>query len=126
MLMKTRIEPVDFHAVDPSHEVIHKRLENWARYVEVRGARWVAPIWKMGKSNGRQWHTPELRPEVDTLDGHKMEKAVGALPEKHREAIRWSYYYRDSPARKARQLAVTYEGLATLVRNGRSMLKNTA
>jgi len=126
MLMKTRPEPVDFHAVDQIHAAIHKRLENWARYVEVHGARWVSPIWKMGKSHGRQWDTPILRPDVDTLDGHAMEKAVAALPVKHREAIRWSYVYKDSPARKARELAVSYEGLMTLVRNGRSMLKNTA
>jgi DNA-directed RNA polymerase specialized sigma24 family protein len=126
MLMKTRIDPVDFHAVDQIHEVIHKRLENWARYVHVHGARWQASIWRMGKSNGRQWHPPELRPDVDTLDGHRLEKAIADLPQKHREAIRWSYYYKDSPARKARELAVSYEGLMTLVRNGRSMLKNTA
>ena len=126
MLMKVKTEPIDFHYVDDLHEAIHKRLENWARYVEVRGARWVSPIWKMGKSHGRQWHAPELRPPVDTLDGHKMEKAVERLPVKHRAAIRWNYVYKDTPARTARELAVSYEGLMTLVRNGRSMLKNTA
>lgn len=125
MLMKTRIEAVDFHAVDQRHEVIHKRLENWARYVEVRPRGWVGPIWKLGKSNGRQWHAPELRPAVDLLDGMEVEKSVVALPKKHREAIRWSYVFRDSPAKKARELAVNYEGLMSLVRSARTMLTNT-
>ena len=124
MLMKTRTEPVDFHAVLPIHEAIHLKLENWARYVEVRRPRWINPMWKWAKSHGRQWHAPELRPEVNTLEGHAMEKAVANLPVKHREAIRWSYVHRDSPARKARELAVTYEGLKALVSAGRSMLIN--
>lgn len=125
-VLKEEGAPVDFHAVEPDHYAIHQRLENWARYVEVRRLRWVNSIWRMGKSHGRQWHAPELRPEVDTRDGHIIEKAVAALPDKHREAIRWSYVYQVSPASMARELAVTYQGLAYLVRSGRTMLKNTA
>ena len=123
MLMK--VQPIDFHQVDDIHAAIHRRLENWARYVAVHPQSWIGPIWKLGKSHGRQWHAPDLKDPVNTLDGHYVEKLVRQLPEKHREAIRWSYVYKDSPARKAKQLAVNYDGLMDLVRKGRSMLKNT-
>lgn len=124
--MMTRTEQVDFFYVEPQHQAIHADLENWARYVEVKGARWVGPIWRLGKSHGRQWHAPELRPEVDTLKGLAMEKAVAALPEKHREAIRWCYVYRGAAAKQIKLLAVTYEGLFALIRSGRTMLVNRA
>lgn len=124
MLMKTRIEPVDFHQVDDTQAAMHHRLENWARYVAFRRMAWQGPIWRMGRSHGRQWHQPDIRASVDTLDGHAMEKAVSALPEKHRDAIRWHYVFRTTPASAARQIGVTYEVLAALVRSGRSMLIN--
>jgi DNA-directed RNA polymerase specialized sigma24 family protein len=124
MLMKTRPEPIDFHLVDAKHHAIHKRLENWARYVSVRRPQWMGPIWKMGKSHGRQWHAPELSDPLDQLDGHTMEKAVADLPAKNRDALRWSYVFKTTPAVAARELAVTYEVLAALVHGGRTMLVN--
>ena len=123
MLMRVK-EHIDFHAVEPEHSEMHKRLENWAAWVKVRGMHWMAPIWKLGKSNGRQWDTPEGRPAVDTLDGMLIEKQVSALPEKQRAAIRWAYVYRHSPAKEARALAVSMEGLQALCRSGRVMLVN--
>mgnify|MGYP003577764184 CR=1 FL=1 len=124
MLMKTRPEPIDFHLVDPKHQKAHAELENWARLVRVTGMRWVHPIWKMGKSNGRQWDVPVLVAEIDKLSGWKVEKAVAALPEKHREALRWCYCYKDSPARQCRALGLTYEGLSNHIRAGRQMVIN--
>lgn len=122
MLMKTR-EP-DFFYVEPQHKAIHEELENWARWVEVRHPRWMSPIWKLGKSNGRQWHEPELRIEVRPLAAAEMEKKIYFLPEKQRAAIRWWYVYKHPPARECRKLGVSYEGLANLVRIGRVMLIN--
>lgn len=124
MLMK--VKSPDFFYVEPRHHAIHQDLENWARYVEVKRPSWIAPIWKLGKSHGRQWHAPDLRPEVNTLKGMEMEKAVFALPEKHREAIRWCYVYRCTPAIAIRELGVTYDGLADLIHAGRAMLVNRA
>ncbi len=124
MLMKTKPEPIDFHLVDPKHYDIHEKLENWARYVAVRRPSWVGPIWKMGKSHGRQWHAPVLSKPIDNMEGHEMEKAVADLPAKNRDAIRWSYVHKTTPAVAARQLAVTYELLASLVSGGRTMLIN--
>jgi len=53
-----------------------------------------------------------------------MEKAVYALPEKHREAVRWWYVYRRDPVAMARKLGVSKQGLADLVEAGRTMLNN--
>lgn len=126
MLMKTRTPVIDFFYVEPQHQAIHQDLENWARYVEDRRRAGQAPIWRLGKSHGRQWHAPELRAAVDTLAGMRMEKAVYALPEKHRDAIRWCYVEKCSPASTIKRLAVTYEGLFALIRSGRTILVNRA
>ena len=115
---------IDFHAVEPHHIPIHNRLLNWNRWVRVSVPLGQAPIWRLGKSNSRQWHPPEARVEVDTLDGHAMEKAVGALPDKHRDAIRWCYVWQTSPMKARRHLGVTNEGLQRLVVDGRTMLTN--
>lgn len=114
----------DFFHVEHHQLGIHRRLENWARYVQGRGMHWQAPIWKLGKSNGRQWHEPEIRETVNTLDGHLIEKAVGLLPEPHRDAVRWCYVYKSGPARIKRLLGVNDAGLMRLVRDGRAMLLN--
>ena len=124
MLMKTRIEPVDYFYVEPHHSEIHAELENWARCVRVKRQSWAHPMWKGAQSNGRQWYTPELKADLDTLGGMQMEKDVRALPDKHREAIRWNYVYGWAPATEIRRLGVTYQGLADLIRNGRTMLVN--
>lgn len=81
-------------------------------------------MWKQGRSNGRQWEMPQLKPMLNTLDGMEVEKAVRELPEKTRHAIRWHYVYRTSPAQAIRYLGCTYERLAEMVHNGRDMLVN--
>ena len=118
---------IDFHEVSDAHLAIHERLNNWARYVKPTRHTWAgAAIWRMGRSNSRQWHPPVLAAPTNTLDGHAMEKAIAALPALHRDAIRWSYYYKTSPARARRLLGVTNEGLMRLVNDGRQMLINRA
>lgn len=119
-------ESVDFFIIADRHLAIHDRLTNWARYVSVRGVRWQGPIWRMGKSNGRQWHQPELTVPVNLLDGHKLEKAVGSLPGPHRDAIRWAYVFRTNPSRMRQHLGVTDSALYQLVTGGRNMLINRA
>lgn len=119
-----KVNTIDFHAVQSEHQAIHRRLENWARLVKYQGMHWVAPIWKRGRSNGRQWETPVLMAPVDTLQGWRVEKAVAALPQKHREAVRWAYVYKDAPAKRCRDLGLTHEGLDNHVRSGRQMLLN--
>ena len=119
-------EIVDYNRVQDRHQAIHARLENWRRWVIVRPHGWqVAPMFRMYQSKSRQWEaSPHIGTPVDAIDAALMEKAVYALPEKHREAVRWWYVYRRDPVAMARNLGVSKQGLADLVDSGRTMLKN--
>ena len=119
-------EIVDYNHVQDRHQAIHARLENWRRWVIVRPHGWqVAPMFRMYQSKARQWEaSPRIGTPVDTIDAALMEQAVYALPEKHREAVRWWYVYRRNPAAMARSLGVSKQGLADLVDAGRTMLQN--
>jgi hypothetical protein len=122
--MLAKVHAVDFFYIPDNQQDMHERLENWARYVAVKRPHWTSPMWRQGKSNGRQWHVPDLAPVVDTLDGHALEKAVGALPDAHRDSLRWFYCYRTNPSKPRRELGVTDEGLILLICDGRRMLIN--
>jgi len=124
MLMKTR-DFVDFNHVSDDHKAIHERLENWRRWVTVRPHGWqTAPMFRMYQSKARQWEAPVIQRPINTLDAMLLEKAVFQLPEKQRDAIRWSYVYCGNPAGMAQRLGVSKQGLADLVASGRTMLVN--
>ena len=123
MLMKTK-GYVDYQRIAPEHAAIHERLQNWRRWVSGKGASWTAhPMWRHLKEKEER-ERGSITLAVDAIDGHLMEKAVYALPERHRFAIRWWYVYSGNPAKAARQAAVSKERLAELVKEGRSMLCN--
>ena len=123
--MRVQETTVDYNHVPERHTAIHARLENWRRWVVVRPSGWqVAPMFRLYQSKSRQWEAPVIQNPVDTLDAVLMEKAVSALPEKHRAAIRWSYVHAGNPVAMARALAVSKQGLADLVDAGRTMLQN--
>ena len=106
----------DLNHIEQRHAAIDTRLGQWARWVRVRpsgGA--TAPMFRMYQSKARQWHAPVIQTPVDTLDAVLVEKAVAALPEKHRAAVRWSYVFSGNPVAMARSLAVSKQGLADLV-----------
>ena len=116
---------IDYFYVEQKQEGIDRRLENWAVWVAVRRPSWVAPMFKMARSNSRQWHTPEVRAECNTLDAAVLEKAVYALPEAHRAAIRWCYVYKYAEDRYRRQHGgIERDTLMRLIRDGRQMLIN--
>ena len=120
-------DATDFHEVRTIHLAIHERLLNWARCVRpsTSGGQ-CAPMFRHYRSS-EVWQQPTALVPIDTLDGNKMEKAVGGLPDKHREAVRWHYVNARVPLGKmCRLLAVRPEALAELVHDGRSMLKNRA
>lgn len=122
--MKSR-DYIDFHAVKPEHSEMHERLNNWARWVRNSQSSWTAhPMWRHLKEKEALERRAIRSIPVDSLDGHLMERAVAALPEKHKKAIRWSYVFRGNPMGAARSLAVTKDRLAELVNDGRSMLVN--
>mgnify|MGYP006393552631 FL=1 len=123
--MRVQETTVDYNYVKPEHEAVHERLSNWARWVRVRPHGWqTAPMFRMYQSRARQWEAPVIQNPVDTLDAVLVEKAVSALPEKHRAAVRWSYVHCGNPVGMARTLGVSKQGLADLVGSGRTMLKN--
>ena len=116
---------IDFHLVRDEHLSVHARLEAWARWVKVRPHGWqVAPMFRQYRSKAWQWHRPEPQAQVNIPEAVAMEKAVSLLPEKHREAIRWSYVFSGNPAGMAAKLAVSKQGLLDLVGEGRTMLRN--
>lgn len=124
MLMRVQ-ENVDYNHVPEHHKAIHERLENWRRWVVVRPSGWqTAPMFRMYQSKARQWESPVIQNPVNTLDAILVEKAVSALPEKHRAAVRWSYVHAGNPVAMARTLGVSKQGLADLVEAARSMLNN--
>jgi DNA-directed RNA polymerase specialized sigma24 family protein len=120
-----RRDSVDFFLIQDGQLGIHAKLENWARWVRVRPHGWqTAPMFRQYRSKAWQWEMPDLKPATDDLAAAAMEKAVTALPEKHRAAIRWSYVFNGSPGAMARDLAVTKQGLLDLIQAGRAMLMN--
>lgn len=113
---------IDFHRVDEGHFRIDERLRNWARWVIPRRPSWVHPMWRQYRSS-EVWGAESGVP-VDGLDAQLMEKQVSALPDRHRDAVRWAYVYRKSPHRIARHLGVSLDGLHRLVHEARQMLVN--
>ena len=125
MLMRAQ-ETVDYNHVKPEHEAVHERLSNWARWVRVRPQGWqTAPMFRLYQSKARQWEAPVIQDPVNALDALAIERAVSALPHKHRAAVRWCYVFQSNPAGAARALAVSKQGLADLVSVARTMLINT-
>lgn len=122
MLMKTNT--IDFHHVEQHQLGIDARLNNWARWVKPGRQSWINPMFAQYRSKAWQWHRPEIHDPLDTLDAMKIEKAVSALPDKHRAAVRWAYVIRCSPAVVFRALGVNRDGLMLYLRDGRQMLIN--
>lgn len=120
-------EDTDFFVVYPHHLAIHDLLMNWSRYVGTGkgGLTGASPMFR-GYRSSEVW-SQECSLPIDELAGHAMEKEVGKLPEKNRDAIRWHYvFWRIPPGRMCRYLGVGRADLAGLIHDGRSMLKNRA
>lgn len=123
--MRTR-EIVDFNHVATEHEAIHARLENWAKWLRPRVSGWhTHPMWRNSRPSNQWDASPYIGASIDTLDALAIERAVSALPHKHRDAIRWHYYHKGNPAAMARNLGLSKQGLADIVCVARTMLKNT-
>lgn len=115
----------DFSRIPARHDAINVRLEHWARWVAVRPQPWkTQPMFRQYRSHAWQWHMPEIKFELNTIECHEVERAVAFLPDKHRSAVRWFYVYRHDPGAMARHLAVSTAALLKLVEDARDMLKN--
>ena len=120
MLMKTHT--IDFHTVEQHQRAIDLRLVNWARWVRPGRQNWVSPMFAQYRSKAWQWERPQIADPLDILDAMKLEKAVGALPDKHRTAVRWAYVIKNEPWRVQKRLGLTVDGLMQYLRDGRQML----
>jgi hypothetical protein len=114
----------DFHHVGDDQLDVHERLLNWARWVIPRTSSTVSPMFRQYRSHAWQWHPAEHRPTCDNLDALVIEKTMRLLPVKQRDAVRWAYVYRCTPAIAIREIGVSYVGLAQLVREARFMVCN--
>lgn len=114
---------IDFAFVPEHQREIDERLHNWARWCIGRPFRWTSPIFRLAKP-AQHWEPVDVRADVDIIDASRLEKGVAALPEKHREAVRWCYVYRSPPWKACRLLAVQQDTLYRLVADGRQMLVN--
>jgi hypothetical protein len=116
----------DLHHIPNNQTQIHTRLENWRRYVSSSTKAWfVQPMFKQAKTQ-KQWEADLHVPmPVDTQDGHILEKAVSALPEKHRAVIRWYYVFPHLPENRIRrECGLTREMLVKIAIDARYMLIN--
>ena len=113
---------VDYHHIPPEQESIHKRLLEWARWVNGSGHPACSPTFRNYRSS-EVWSAPEAREPINTLDASDVEKAVATLEQVEREAIRWHYARPIAPHRVARDLGLTRGGLAQAVIDGRETLK---
>lgn len=111
----------------PQHQMqIHERLENWRRYVSSNARAWfVQPMFRQAKTPRQHEEDLYIPMPIDTQDGHILEKAVSALPEKHRAVIRWYYVFPYVPENKIRrECGLTREMLAQIAIDARNMLHN--
>lgn len=123
MLMKTRTEPIDFCVIEPKHEEIHKRLENWARWVQGGpGGSNVAPMFRLYRPDN--FERGAMGTPVDGTDAQRLAKAMHQVPVSNRAALNWSYVKPVAPAKVCKTLGLSMEGLALAVRDGRQMLIN--
>lgn len=121
-------DAVDFQVIPLHQDKMHLRLDNWARWCEGPCRYDVAVGFGLFRSDEftdkEDRLETEIRPPVNVLDAHKMQKGVSELPEKHRKAVQWYYVVRSAPIRACRQIACTPAMLVELVDDGRQMLIN--
>lgn len=120
--MKTRL--IDLDAVEEHQWAVDLKLRNWARWLKPGKQSWISPMFAQYRCKGWQWERPAIADPINILDAVDMEKAVHALPDKHRHAIRWAYVFKSSPAIVFRVLGVNQSSLMLLIRDGRQMLIN--
>lgn len=116
-------DAIDFHRLVLGHEAMHARLENWSAWAKSRGHAKTSPMFRLYRQT-EAWGHETASLAVDSLDAHKVEKGVAALPPKHAFGLRWSYVLKYSPIKACRLNGCTLVELADFVQDGRQMLIN--
>lgn len=116
---------VDFGYVKPAHQKVDEWLVNWARWSMNRQGSGVSPMFRQYRStDANQVYGSLSEVPVDALKAADAQKAVSALPTRHRLAISWCYIKRSNPRSAAQSLGESLAGLADLIHDGRQMLVN--
>lgn len=116
----------DIFYIPPSQQAIHSRLDNWSRWVKPGKGSAVCPMFRLARSNSRQWHQPELRPTCDTKDAQHIERTIRKLPETHALIIRWWYVWQYPELKIRRQFGLTRESLLNSIIIARDMVNSLA
>lgn len=122
MLMDTR-QRVDFSTVPEAHRPIDARLVNWARWSNSKAHSNTSPMFRLYRTP-EHWGSEQAANPVDSIDAQKMQKAVSALPGRHRLALSWCYIKRNNPRSAAQMLGVSLADLLHLINDARQMLIN--
>lgn len=118
---------IDFFTVAERHEDVHKRLDEWARWVRPRGhIGFTQPIFRMYQSKARHWDIdPHIPVAINTLAAMEIERIVAGLPDKHRDVLRWAYVWPWVPVGKVRRmLALSMHDIQAMLHDGRDMTLN--
>ena len=118
---------VNFYAVEPGHEDIDRRLQNWATWSRNRFAPATAPGFENYRSSawargGVDDGSPSLIAAVDQEDAMRIARGLAELPAKNSAALTWLYLRSSRPKRMCDHLDVDFQGLYDLVRGGRQAL----
>jgi hypothetical protein len=118
---------VDLSSVPENQWEIHAALEEWRRWCNSPSGRNVAPMFQLYRSadSKREYGAATSVPLNRDL-ALRVAKVIAdpQFPYKQRMALQWFYLKPKNPKQKAKELGVSLEGLAELVRVGRQMLKN--
>jgi len=123
---------VDFARIPQAQWEIHERLENWGRWSHGSDGRGrnVAPGFESYRTSDRWVERTygELTVlTVNSRDAVAIQKTVNALPGKHRQALHWAYIHGWKDAQgQAWKLGLSLQGLADMLADARSMVRNTA
>lgn len=120
---------IDYNHVPEEQQSIHELLVNWARWIKSGSGGWAChPMWKpcVAKEQEALRHKRGEEPKepIHVDDAIRIERAVAALPDKHRKSVRWCYVFQRNPLAACKAIAVSKDELARLVKDGRQMLIN--
>ena len=117
-------QTADFSRIPARHDAINLRLEHWGQWVSVRPQAWkVQPMFRQYRSHAWQWHMPEIKAQINTIEASETERVVSMLPEQHRTVIRWLYVWPWVPVNAVRRdLGLTRVELASMAVDARDMV----
>jgi DNA-directed RNA polymerase specialized sigma24 family protein len=113
---------IDFNHVPPEQSAIHERLVNWERWQRGGNAGNVHPMFRQYRPAG--YAEASAPSTVNALDAVEVQKVMKDIPERHRIAVQWFYILRTSPTKVCQAVGCSKEGLAVLIEDGRTMIKN--